>query len=62
MDLTCCLCKIKEGACIQCDEKKCNRAFHVTCAIDYKLILPSEQMNELFKVDEWNIKVFCDRH
>ncbi|CAD5218508.1 unnamed protein product [Bursaphelenchus okinawaensis] len=31
--LTCQVCKIKHGACLQCSKKCCVRPFHVTCAI-----------------------------
>ena len=32
LDLKCNLCRSKKGACFQCSEKKCVRAFHATCA------------------------------
>ena len=31
-DLKCHFCRSKVGACFQCSEKKCVRAYHATCA------------------------------
>ena len=33
LDLKCNLCRSRKGACFQCTEKKCCRAYHATCAI-----------------------------
>lgn len=38
----CCLCKIKQGAPIQCQVKTCKVAFHVTCAFEHKLDMRTE--------------------
>lgn len=32
LDLKCFFCRSKKGACFQCSEKKCIRAYHATCA------------------------------
>ncbi len=32
LDLKCNFCRSKRGACFQCSQKKCTRAFHATCA------------------------------
>ena len=32
LDLKCSYCHLKKGACFQCSERKCTRAFHATCA------------------------------
>ncbi|KAF2097157.1 JmjC-domain-containing protein, partial [Rhizodiscina lignyota] len=32
LDLKCIFCRSKRGACFQCAERKCTRAFHATCA------------------------------
>lgn len=32
LDLKCNYCRSKKGACFQCSEKKCTRAYHATCA------------------------------
>ena len=41
-NLVCCLCKIKQGAPIQCHVKTCKTAFHVTCAFEKKLDMRTE--------------------
>lgn len=35
--LVCSLCKEKRGCCLQCSEKRCHAAFHVTCGFKYGL-------------------------
>jgi hypothetical protein len=42
--LTCSLCKEKRGCCLQCAEKKCHLAFHVTCAFKFNLELKNHQL------------------
>ncbi|KAL7926478.1 hypothetical protein ACQKWADRAFT_280422 [Trichoderma austrokoningii] len=32
LDLKCLFCRSKRGACFQCSQKKCTRAYHATCA------------------------------
>lgn len=32
LELKCLLCRSKKGACFQCSQKKCSRAYHATCA------------------------------
>lgn len=32
IDEECCICSLKEGACIKCHEKGCTEQFHVECA------------------------------
>lgn len=61
LNLTCYICKIKQGSCIQCDFKKCSKPFHVRCAIKQNLIVSNEEMEKL-RLDEWDIKVFCHKH
>lgn len=41
--LQCYLCKYRMGACIQCDNKNCFTAFHVTCARRAGLLLKSQR-------------------
>lgn len=44
--LTCSLCKLKYGCCIQCSEKKCHAAFHITCAFKHDLLVEQTILNE----------------
>lgn len=37
--LTCSLCREKIGCCVQCSEKKCTTAFHITCAFKHGLLV-----------------------
>ena len=36
-ELVCCLCNKPTGCCIECSEKKCGAAFHITCAFKHNL-------------------------
>jgi NuA3 HAT complex component NTO1 len=51
----CYLCKKRVGACIQCSNRACFTAFHVTCARDYGLHLR-------LKVQSADYKAFCHKH
>lgn len=55
--LTCYICKLKVGACIQCSNKSCYTSFHVSCARRAKLFL---QQSPGYPVSIG--KSFCDRH
>jgi hypothetical protein len=59
--LTCSLCRKKQGACIQCDNKHCFTAFHATCAKAAKLCMkmntPHTTQNEGFI-----LKAYCGKH
>eukprot|EP00347_Sterkiella_histriomuscorum_P015994 403354906 len=59
--LTCYICNIKQGACIQCDLKSCQKAFHVRCAIKERLIVSTEEMEDL-RLGSWDVKIFCGKH
>ncbi|TPX43067.1 hypothetical protein SeLEV6574_g05263 [Synchytrium endobioticum] len=58
--LTCYLCKRKKGACIQCAQKNCYLAYHVTCAQKCKLYMKMKSHNPTF--DDNLTKTFCDKH
>ncbi|UYV80490.1 JADE2 [Cordylochernes scorpioides] len=59
--LSCYICHIREGACIQCSVKSCKMAYHVTCAYNEKLT-----MNYSLGQDEENSETFfesyCSKH
>ncbi|KXT19051.1 hypothetical protein AC579_8763 [Pseudocercospora musae] len=59
--LSCYICEQKMGACIQCGNKTCYRAFHVTCARRAKLFLKMKSQNQ-GSIDTTSLKAFCDRH
>ncbi|KAF8586044.1 hypothetical protein K439DRAFT_1659937 [Ramaria rubella] len=56
--LTCSLCKIKHGACIQCDKTTCFAAFHVTCARRAKLLMGMKGLTG----EEASFKGYCEKH
>ncbi|KAK6338145.1 nuA3 HAT complex component nto1 [Orbilia brochopaga] len=72
--LHCYICRQRMGACIQCSNKNCYLAFHVTCARKAKLYLSMRQVptdssgasaigterNLIF--DGSQLKAFCDKH
>ncbi|ODV63696.1 Nto1p ASCRUDRAFT_26536, partial [Ascoidea rubescens DSM 1968] len=62
-NLTCYICKQKCGACIQCANKNCAQAYHVTCARRSELFmkhnLDAGMQNSLHLK---NFVSFCDRH
>lgn len=55
--LTCSLCATQAGACIQCKERKCLRAFHVTCAHTHGL-----QRVEKEHAEWVELGAFCPKH
>lgn len=58
--LVCSLCNKKEGACIQCHEKSCKTAFHVTCAFQEGLQM-RVSVKDLYS-DGDIMKAFCPKH
>ncbi|MCJ1477588.1 nuA3 HAT complex component nto1 [Lambiella insularis] len=61
--LTCYLCRQKMGACIQCGNKNCFVAFHVTCARRAKLFLQMKSTHGgPASLDASVLKAFCDKH
>lgn len=59
--LNCYICNQKMGACIQCGNKNCYQAFHVTCARKAKLYLKMKSHNQ-GSIDQGALKAFCDKH
>ena len=59
--LQCYICNQKMGACIQCGNKNCYLAFHVTCARRAKLFLKMKSPQHQ-GIDATGLKAFCDRH
>ncbi|KAF2095611.1 hypothetical protein NA57DRAFT_44156 [Rhizodiscina lignyota] len=61
--LNCYICNQKTGACIQCGNKSCFAAFHVSCARKAKLYLKMKaQHGGPASLDASVLKAFCDRH
>lgn len=62
--LSCYICHQKMGACIQCSNKNCYQAFHVTCARRAKLYLKMKTSHGALAVLDGSmvLKAFCDRH
>ncbi|ORX49484.1 hypothetical protein DM01DRAFT_1105908 [Hesseltinella vesiculosa] len=58
--LTCYICRKKHGACIQCDNKHCFTAFHVTCARWARLCMRMKSLGTHY--DSVVLKAYCDRH
>ena len=59
--LNCYICNQKMGACIQCGNKNCYLAFHVTCARKAKLFLKMKSQHQQ-GIDTTALKAFCDKH
>jgi NuA3 HAT complex component NTO1 len=62
--LTCYLCNQRMGACIQCGNKACYQAFHVTCARRAHLFLKMKNSHGTLAVLDGTtvLKAFCDKH
>ncbi|KAF7720985.1 nuA3 HAT complex component nto1 [Apophysomyces ossiformis] len=58
--LTCYICRKRQGACIQCDNKHCFVAFHVTCARWARLCMRMKSHTSHY--DGVVLKAYCDRH
>jgi len=59
--LVCYICHQRMGACIQCSNKACYQAFHVTCARRARLFLKMKS-SPTGGIDTSVLKAFCDRH
>lgn len=62
--LTCYICNQQMGACIQCGNKSCYQAFHVTCARRARLYLHMKTSSGGLEVHEANpnMMALCDKH
>ncbi|OTB08607.1 hypothetical protein M426DRAFT_7345 [Hypoxylon sp. CI-4A] len=62
--LTCYICNQQMGACIQCGNKACYQAFHVTCARRARLFLKMKNSSGALDVldGSTNLKALCDKH
>lgn len=61
--LTCYICRQKMGACVQCGNKNCYIAFHVTCARRARLFLKMKSTHGgPTNLDASVLKAFCDKH
>lgn len=58
--LTCYICRRRQGACIQCDNKHCFTAFHVTCARWARLCMRMKLHGSHY--EDVALKAYCDRH
>lgn len=58
--LTCYICRRRHGACIQCDNKNCFVAFHVTCARWARLCMRMKLHGTHY--DGVVLKAYCERH
>lgn len=62
--LHCYICDQQMGACIQCSNKNCYQAFHVTCARRCRLFLKMKNSQGALSILDGNpvLKAFCDQH
>lgn len=62
--LHCYICNQKMGACIQCGNKNCYQAFHVTCARRARLFLKMKTPSGQLAVLDGSmvLRAFCDKH
>lgn len=62
--LSCYICHQQMGACIQCSNKNCYQAFHVTCARRCRLYLKMKNSQGGLAVLDGSmpLKAYCDKH
>lgn len=66
LELKCNYCRSKKGACFQCSQKKCTRAFHATCAAAAGVLVEQGEI-PVFGEDgteykDWGIEFSCRFH
>lgn len=60
--LLCYICKQRTGACIQCTNRSCFQAYHVTCAKRAGLYMAMEKGMQGAIKSKSTLKSFCDKH
>ena len=60
--LTCYICKQRVGACIQCSNRNCFQAYHVTCAKRAGLYMEMSKGVQAAISNKMTLKTFCERH
>ncbi|CAI2377010.1 unnamed protein product [Moneuplotes crassus] len=60
--LKCTICDHSKGAVIVCNYKSCLEAFHVSCAIQSKLIVEYDKMPRFKDKDIDDVAIFCQKH
>jgi NuA3 HAT complex component NTO1 len=53
----CSLCRERMGACVQCDNRNCFTAFHVTCARQMGYLSPMKSVH-----NDGSLKAYCEKH
>ncbi|GMS85399.1 hypothetical protein PENTCL1PPCAC_7574, partial [Pristionchus entomophagus] len=62
--LSCLVCKVKVGACLQCSKGNCVKSFHVTCAMQARLQMVTDSVVDKKSPDGITVKrsVYCNVH
>ncbi|KAI3406161.2 hypothetical protein KGF56_001003 [Candida oxycetoniae] len=60
--LTCYICKQRVGACIQCTNRNCFQAYHVTCAKRAGLYMEMTHGIKGALLNKLSMKSFCEKH
>lgn len=62
--LKCLVCKVKGGACLQCSKGSCVKSFHVTCAMQARLQMVVDAVEDTTSPDGLTVKrfVYCHVH
>lgn len=60
--LVCYICKQKMGACVQCSNRNCFQAYHVTCAKRAGLFMQMTKGVQGAIANKLTLKTYCDKH